>query len=208
MILKIIRILQKTALILSCALLLSSCATIKQTPMPGTHYLSWKARQAQLAEISSWYASGSLGITHDNHSDIATFSWEKNNNHYAINIHSPLNLKNVHISGNNANVTLWLSTTKQVSAKTPEELLQKQMGWMLPVSNLAYWIKGLPAPASNARKNITLDANNRLSELKQMGWQIQYTDFTSINGVDLPTKIRLQTRDFRMKLVIKEWKVS
>ena len=94
---------------------------------------------------------------------------------------------------------------KSYQAARPEALLKHQTGWHIPVANLYYWIRGLPAPGSPFEK-IT-DSENRLASLQQQGWEISFLRYTSIKALDLPTKIFMKRPDLELRLVISEWTV-
>ena len=118
--------------------------------------------------------------------------------------------KQLQLVGNDKQVTLWESSTNSVSAPTPEALLQERLGWTLPISNLVYWIRGVPAPASAATQvnSLQLDTYNHLLHLQQQGWDIQYVSFQIVNNIDLPRIIYLQTQGLKIKIVIKKWEMQ
>ena len=80
------------------------------------------------------------------------------------------------------------------------------MGWSIPISNLIYWIKGIPAP--NFDYKIKLDSYNHLLKLKQQDWVINYTDSKSQDGIDLPSNMALQNAQCKIKIAIKEWSIE
>jgi len=185
------------------ALFLSSCSTF-QAPS-ALHHLTRHKRSAELSALNNWQAQGSLSIHYAQETNIASFDWQQTNNNYTINLSGPLSLAHFLISGNDHQVTLQKSNTEIFTAPTPEKLLQTQVGWNLPITNLIYWIKGMTAPQLLYKAQF--DVNNHLARLKQQGWTIFYRDFESVNGIDLPTKLYLQNNQLKIKIVIKSWQV-
>jgi outer membrane lipoprotein LolB len=100
-------------------------------------------------------------------------------------------------------VSLEVANQGRYDAPNPEVLLEEQLGWKLPVSNLAWWVRGLPAPDSKSR--LTLDGDSRLASLEQDGWKVDYTTYTQQNGFWLPERIKLSGTDLDVTLVIKIW---
>ena len=88
-------------------------------------------------------------------------------------------------------------------ATTPEELLEQQLGWKLPVSHLSWWVRGLPAPRQ--QEPLTLDGNSRLAGLAQDGWTVEYLSYAEQNGYWLPERIKLHGQDLDVTLVVKDW---
>jgi len=81
--------------------------------------------------------------------------------------------------------------------------VHSQLGWQLPVSNLLWWVRGLPSPDSRSR--VALDANGRLASLQQDGWDVQYLGYSEQDQYSLPTRIKLAGHDLQITLVIKDW---
>jgi len=178
-----------------CALLMSNAG---DHPL---HQMSWQARQNQLNNIKNWAMTGSIGITRGDKSDLGTFYWQQKKP-YFIELSGPMSLGKVRIIGDDHKIILQKSAHEQLIANTPEELFFKQFGWKLPISNLVYWIKGLPTPS--AIQSLQLDDYNHLVRLKQQGWNVAYSTFKSFAGIDLPTRIYLWNETLQVKLVVKQ----
>jgi len=185
-------------------LCLAGCAMF--TPTPGEHYLSWQARQKQLTALNSWNLQSAVGIKNLKQRITAHVNWQQADNNYILNITSQFNIGGVKIVGDSNQVILWRSTTNKFVAKNPEELMFKELGWSLPVSNLRHWILGLPVP--NKTHILQFDAYNHLIHLQQQGWHVSYADFISVDNIDLPTTILLTNAKLQIKIVIKEWRLS
>lgn len=195
------------ALLLVSIVLLTSCAQLRKTPTTFEH-TSWKKRQAELHQIKNWTMSGTLSITHHKKRDIAKIKWAQTPNSYNINIFAPLNMGSIRIIGNESEVALWNSNKKPLKAKTPEQLTLAQLGWQLPVSNIRYWILGLPAPKTKINAT-SFDQYGHLIALNQSGWQVTYSRFNPIkNNLDLPQLIELKNENLAIKLKITNFAID
>lgn len=183
------------------ALVLSSCSYLHKPPKSDLHYLTWSQRREQLSELESWNMRGAVGIKLMQNNVMAHFFWQQSNDDYDITVYTPLNLSSVKIIGNPKKVMLWRSSSDQVTAKTPEILMYQQLGWYLPLSNMRYWILGMPAP--NVPYHAKFDAYHHVIFLQQEGWKINYDNFVTTQDVDLPYKIIMTNADIEIKLVIK-----
>ena len=81
-----------------------------------------------------------------------------------------------------------------------------QVGWEIPVENLAWWVRGLAAPGKIPRQ--ALDEQGNLSELLQGGWTIKYGNYRSFEGVNLPVKLTAHQSDWKVKLAIRKWDLA
>ncbi|CAL7960670.1 outer membrane lipoprotein LolB [Gammaproteobacteria bacterium] len=174
---------------------LIGCAHFQSQPI--FKYIPWQERQAKMKKNKNWIINGTLSITHNKKRDIASFTWQQNQNDYTINISGPLNLNSVKIIG----------TANQVEfCQSGQACIRESLnpfGWRLPISNMRYWVLAFPAPAKiEATK---FDQYGHLTAFEQQGWRINYSDFQPVNNVDLPNIITLQNKKFFIKLKIKKY---
>lgn len=103
-----------------------------------------------------------------------------------------------------ANGVYTLTTRDELteSATDPDSLTEKALGWRLPLGGMAYWLRGraAPGPASETR----IGADDRLAELKQDGWTIEYQSFHL--APRLPERMRVVRDKLDLRLIIEEWR--
>ncbi len=189
--------------LLILTLLLSACATVKPPKPPSNEALPWPQRETQLSAISHWTLKGKMGVRLPHHSGSADVVWQQTGQDYTLNLFGPLGLGRVVIEGDPYGVTLKRSSKDIHRAKTPEALLKEQVGWDVPVSNLYYWVRGLPVPQVPAKTQF--DYANHLTQLEQAGWTIHYQRYTDVKGIDLPNKLLLSKKSIRIKIIIRQW---
>jgi outer membrane lipoprotein LolB len=182
------------------SVLFSGCASV--APPAENTPVSWQARQASLASLQSWQLSGKLGVVSETDSGSMSVQWQQSQNHYTIRLMPPLNAGAMTLTGNDHGITLTTSDGKTTHANSPSELLRDNGGPALPVQNLRYWIRGLPAPGAATPH---FDAYGRLSSLNQAGWQIDFLSYTHALARDLPSRISLNSPQLKIKMVIYQW---
>ncbi|KTD07409.1 lipoprotein insertase outer membrane protein LolB [Legionella jamestowniensis] len=163
------------------------------------------AATSSASAISSWEISGAMAARSKNKGWNASVNWlQRGIGHYQIRLFGPLGSGTVLINKKGGLVTL-RDGPKTASSSNAEELLKKQTGIRLPVNNLYYWVRGLPAPGhvQSAKR----DSANHLLVLKQSGYVIDYGQYTSVGKTVLPSVIRLQGNGVFIKLVIKRWRI-
>lgn len=168
--------------------------------------VSWANRSAKLATISRWTLNGGIAVKKEKKGFTARVSWVHKPNQYQLQFFGPLGGGQVMIDGVPGRVTLRTSDNKQRSAPTARALFSEQSGWDLPLDNLKYWIRSLPAPGTDAVKRF--DAFNHLIQLKQSGWTIAFQRYTQVKGFDLPSKLTLTKGDMRLRIVINAWQIG
>lgn len=183
-------------------LLLTACTSLKSTNKQSQN-LPWKTRQAQARSITQWDIQGVIGIKSNEQNFSAHYYWIQQGDNYTISLYGPLGVGAIKLQGNQQTVTLTGSDGKQYQARDPEQLMQENTGWSLPVSDLYYWIRALPSPHST--HNDTFDAYHRLASLDQEGWHIHYEQYQPTPNGDLPKKLSLEQADISTTIVIQRW---
>ena len=187
-------------------LLVSGCVSLR-VPTTTTHFqtMTPQQRALALAKINQWKIEGALSIVQANQQpEIANYQWQQLAlQNYHIVISSALNLYRVVIDSHHNIVTLSKNGTFVASAKTPKQLMQKAVGWSLPISAMQYWIKGLPSPQKKFVAKY--DGFGHLIFLQQSGWTLHYQAYQTQWTIDLPQMITLQRPGLYAKVVIRRW---
>ncbi len=177
----------------------------------------WQRYQQVLGNIDHWQAQGKLGIRMPDHSGSAYFNWQQQAEQFAILLNGPLGQGATWIRGDDRRVSMEQSGQPAIEAETPEALMLDTLGWWLPVSELYYWVKGIPAPNSPILDEQHND-DGTLKLLSQNGWQLSYTRYQQLEGWHLPAKVVAQYRpgttaghddseNIQLTFIIKDWQL-
>lgn len=166
------------------AFLLTGCMQ-QPTSVPLTQ--SWAQRQHTLSLLLNWQFRGHFVFKSPADKFSANVFWQQNHDRYDIQVFGPFGIGAVQLQGNSTRVTLKDAHAHTYTADDPEQLMQQQLGWFLPVSSLYYWVRGLPAPGSIT--SVHYDAFHRIETLAQQGWKIQFIHYTRVQAVELPQEI-------------------
>ncbi|MHB0852189.1 lipoprotein insertase outer membrane protein LolB [Stutzerimonas nitrititolerans] len=186
-------------------LLLAGCAGLgpRESVEGSGNPQDWAMHKERVSEIDGWQISGKIGIRAPQESGSGTLFWLQRQEYFDIRLSGPLGRGATRLTGRPDAVALEVAGQGRFEADSPEALVQSQLGWQLPVSNLLWWVRGLPAPDSRSR--LSLDDQSRLAMLQQDGWDVEYLGYSEENGFALPERIKLSGRDLQITLVIKDW---
>jgi outer membrane lipoprotein LolB len=181
----------RSAFFLVC-LLLAGCAAVEERPAPAgpvgdAFYLSGRVSVKYGAEA----ASGKIAWGHDTASDDLLFS-------------TPLGQGVARILRRDGQVSLTTSDQKVYQAGDVETLTEQVLGWRLPLTGLPDWVRGRAAAGAPAQTR--LDGSQRLAELRQSGWLVEFLEYKSENGA--PALLRLSRQDVEIRLVIDQWRAE
>lgn len=201
----------KNLLLASLVLVLCACEAIPtQPPQAIDTEQSWRVRQQALSALDAWSLSGRIAIQTPTEGWHASLSWEQQGESYAIRLSSPLGQGALQLNGNPSVVTLRTSSGED-SAQDAETLLERQLGWRVPVSGLRYWVLGLPDP-NMSLEHRELDDLGRLVRIRQSGWDIEFRRYVSAGSVELPDKLFLNNANtephLEVRLVAGRWELG
>ena len=192
-------------IVFSLIALLAGCAgfTSREALQGEGDPTQWKAHKQQISQLDGWQISGKIGIRAPRDSGSATLFWLQRQDYYDIRLSGPLGGGAARLTGRPCDILLEVANRGRYQAESPEALLREQLRLELPVSNLLWWIRGLPAPDSRSR--LTLDGDSHLARLEQDGWQVEYQRYAQQSGYALPERLKLYGQDLEVTLVIKDW---
>jgi len=182
-------------------MLLAGCVADPRMDAPVNE--DWQARRALLESLTLWEFTGRIGVRDDKESHSSRIRWQQQGDRYVINLWGTLNAGATEIVGRPGEVILQQEGKSPLTAVTAEDLVYDQLGYELPVAQLSFWIKGMPAPGVEGSPSF--NAEHHLIALEQDGWLVQYLGYTNYATESLPTRIRIEKPPLRLDFVRLDW---
>ncbi len=174
------------------ALLLSGCATVTQP-----------ATQPRQHPEAAFALDGRIAVKFDSQHSSGGFRWLHDADTDDITMLAPLGITVAHVRRDAHGARLETSG-QQYFAPDSAELMQRALGWHLPLQGMPYWVRAQPMPGSPA--SVERDANGQISLLRQDGWDIHYTAYAAAGGDSLPLRMTMQREKLEIRLLIDAWK--
>lgn len=172
----------------------AACATLPP-PSPSTTVEAADAPFSIGGRISA--RRGDAGVA-------GAFTWTHDANRDAIALATPLGQTLAELEGGVHGVTVRLQDGRVESAPSWGELTERAFGVTIPVDGLSSWIRGVPR--GRAPFSIERDARNRVSLLRQDGWEVLYA--YSDDGQQKPSRVILNLRGGEpvdVRVVVDRW---
>jgi outer membrane lipoprotein LolB len=118
---------------------------------------------------------------------------------------TPVGQTVAHIMATPSGATLTGADRKQIEADDVESLTRRGLGWELPLSRLAWWVRGEIVPGG-ATGEMTRDDQGRLVHVVQDDWRIVFAYRPASESASLPQRLELAHEDHRIRLVIDNWR--
>ena len=163
-------------------------------------------RYRKLSKLKHWAAKGKLSLSHNQGRNSASYTWQQIDDHFKIHLFGPLGQGSTWLKSDDNGVSIEGADIELKTAANPELLMEQTLGWQLPVSNLRYWITGLPSPETP----VTYSPETPESSIPgfiQDGWVIEYSKAKVHNDIAMPEKAIFTHDNLRLLVIIKGWEI-
>lgn len=150
------------------------------------HKEAYKTRHS----LANWRYSAKVGITTPAAREQANLVWQFADQANQVRLFGPLGVGAIKIDFDDYGVVLRDNRGVSHRGDSAEALVTKIVGWPIPIDALGYWLFGLPLPDRAFEYQQSDDGS--LLKLRQLEWQIEYTDYKeyfkddSTRRTDLP----------------------
>ncbi|RKZ48978.1 MAG: outer membrane lipoprotein LolB [Candidatus Parabeggiatoa sp. nov. 3] len=174
---------------------LSACVSLpKLPPLPAS-------------QLDAWRLKGRIAISSDSENWTASVYWQQQGSTYQLRLNMPLGQGALLLEGDEKEVIMRTADNKTYKAANADALMADVLKLDMPVTDLRFWIRGIPAPQS-APDRYLLNDKKQLRHLQQDGWFITYLHYVNVEGIALPKKMFLENQSIKVKIAILEWAIN
>jgi outer membrane lipoprotein LolB len=143
--------------------------------------------------------SGRLAARYGNEAFTGNIAWRHAKSADEMLITSSLGAGVARIVRDGDSVVLTTAEPREYRARDAETLTEEVLGFRLPLSGLADWVRGRPSDQAAAKTHY--DEQGRLRLLEERGWKVDYQEYEG----KLPSRLRLTYPDIELRLAISKW---
>lgn len=140
----------------------------------------------QVQDAQNFSLEGKIGVKTPKQTGSAFYTWQQNHDNFDIQLTGILGIGKTIIEGKPGQVTLNSAKTGEITAATPEELLERATGWVAPITHIVDWVQAKPATTT---AKIEKDQQQRPKTIIEDGWTV---DFSYNDADSLPNKLILK----------------
>jgi outer membrane lipoprotein LolB len=189
----------RVLLLCSALLALVACHTLPVQNAP------WDERRAALQAIENYEVSGQIAASTATEGFSAAMRWQQQGVTSDLLLRAPLGVGGAHLNYDGDVLRVTNSQGAQLEGATAQAELVRVLGFDPPLTSLRYWLLGAPDPAQAASE--TLDAEQRLSQLQQGDWQVDYGEYLQAGGHWLPRHVEVHRGPLKLKLQLSHWQL-
>ena len=159
-------------------------------------------REARLAPVIDWQLVGRLGVSDGRDSGSGSLTWTQRGDRYQFELHAPVTGKTWLLSGDATHARLQGLREEMLEGNNAASLLQRELGWRVPVAELAWWARGMRAPGE---AQLSLRGDGLPARIVQAGWQVDFLDYDESVQPALPRKLFAESGNYKVRLAIQRW---
>jgi outer membrane lipoprotein LolB len=166
------------------------------------------AREQALGTLSDWHLEGRLGITNSEDSrgsGSGSLSWTEQGGNYVFTVDGAFG-NSFRLSGGPDGALLEGLGKQPLRDADAEALMQRAVGWSVPLAELRAWVLGLRAAGSQAQ--LSYGADRLPVVLQQDGWRVEYRAWDTTRQPALPTFVVATKPPYAVRLAIKSWQLK
>jgi len=157
------------------------------------------AMSSKTGPSQSWLLRGKLGVRSELGGGSLQIVWRQTIAGLDIHLMGPLGKSVAHIHGTAEQYRVDLPGQEPLHMNTHKRQIEQALGWELPVQEMIYWVRGMPAPG--IPHHLVPNNTGKTEKIEQSGWQVDYKKY--VQGV--PVRITFVKDATVIKLVVKEW---
>ncbi|MBB3227463.1 outer membrane lipoprotein LolB [Luteibacter sp. Sphag1AF] len=162
-----------------------------------------ESRERALSGKDHWTVQGKLSVSNGQDGGSGTLTWRQSGDDYDFTVRGPVTGKSFRLSGGPAGATLEGLDGGPQRGADAESLMERALGWKLPMRDLQAWVRGLRADSGPA--DIAFGADGLPSRIEQDGWQVEYRAWNATLEPALPTKVFAEHPPYKVRLSIDNW---
>lgn len=161
-------------------------------------------REQQLMAMNEWSLKGRLALSGPADSGSGSLDWQQQGVDYRFTMHAPVTGKTWTLSGNGQTAELLGLQPTPITARDASTLLERELGWKVPVIELANWVRGVRA---NGPAEVIFRPDGLPAEFRQGDWLIEYREYDDTRQPALPRRIFASNGEYKVRLAIQRWDV-
>lgn len=184
----------------AAAVALAGCATQpKRAPVTAPNALQTEQNRAYTGRFAVQYQD-QLGNPRNVYGN---FDWQEQGTNVSLELRSPLGQTLAIVKSAPNGASLELPNRQPQYAPDVGELMQRALGFALPLDGLRYWLLPTPAPTTPAATVRDPQDGTRIKEIRQDGWTIDYVSYADAPAAGVKRiNLARQTPPLDIKLVL------
>lgn len=188
---------------LTLVLLITGCAI--REPRPEGAWLT--ERQAWFSAHPEWSVRGRLGLSDGERGGSLSMTWTADGADHLVLLRTVAGGRQWRLEMSPGGSTLTGSDIGRLQGPDPDSLVERAVGWPIPVRWMSEWLRGLPAPPGAPTRYAE---DGVLEALEWSGWRLDFARWNQLDGdgVLLPARVTAENPPYRLRAALSGWRFA
>jgi len=190
--------------VLAALAMLAGCRTAPPPAVigPGPE-APWPQQRAALEKLDSYGLNGRVAVAANGQGFSASLRYQQLPRRSNLALDGPLGIGGLRVELEGENLEIMTSRGEKLDGDVARAELERRLGFALPLSELRWWLLGIPAPGE-----VALDEDGASGEIRgftQRGWRVSISARAAGLGFSLPQRLVAEREGARLKLLVERW---
>jgi outer membrane lipoprotein LolB len=183
---------------------LAGCRTAPPASIPGPGAdAPWAEQRAALEKLDRFHLDGRVAVAANGQGFSASLRYEQLPRGSNLSLDGPLGIGGLRVALEGDTLEIATSRGEKLDGDAARAELERRLGFALPLSELRWWLLGIPAPGE---ADVHQDAGTgEIKDFTQGGWRISVNTRGAGLGFSLPQRLTAEREGARFKLLVERW---
>jgi outer membrane lipoprotein LolB len=184
--------------------LLAGCVTAPSGAIlgPGAD-APWPEQRAALEKLARYGLSGRVAVAAQGQGFSASLRYQQQARSSNLALDGPLGIGGLRVEIEGEGIAIATSRGEKLDGQAARDELERRLGFQLPLTELRWWLLGLPAPGE---VSVNQDAGSgEIHDFTQNGWHVSINSRAPGLGFALPQRLTAEREGARLKLLVEQW---
>jgi outer membrane lipoprotein LolB len=185
-------------------LMAAGCRTLPPTADigPGAG-APWPEQLAALEKLDRYGMNGRVAVAAQGQGFSAGLRYQQLPHRSNLALDGPLGIGGLRIELDGEDISIATSRGEKLDGEAARGELERRLGFQLPLTELRWWLLGIPAPGEAA---VNQDgASGEIHDFTQNGWRVSINSRAAGLGFSLPQRLTAEREGARLKLLVEQW---
>lgn len=167
---------------------------------------AYQDRSGRLNATTEWGLAGKISLDDGDQGGSGKLQWDVKPGQSEMSFRGAMGRGAWHLQMGPESAKLKMADGTEQTAADVSDLIREHIGWPVPLDALQWWARGLAAPG--VTENEQFGPEGLLVSLRQFGWNVDFSRYDSVGGIELPVRLKATRNNYRVKLAISRWRMD
>jgi outer membrane lipoprotein LolB len=163
----------------------------------------WPEQRIALEKLERYGLNGRVAVAAQGQGFSASLRYQQQPRRSNLALDGPLGIGGLRVEIEGESVTIATSRGEKLDGQAARDELERRLGFQLPLTELRWWLLGIPAPGE---ASVNQDAGSgEIRDFTQNGWRVSINTRAPGLGFALPQRLTAEREGARLKLLVEHW---